>query len=175
MAFLYWKKLEKILQELALRFVYDDYSSSSDTLLENAKVPTRQVRHIRTMALETYKILHKVLQQLLCGIAYQTTSGLKIVSHILGSLFSPGLVLMAVALLANKKPNFFSCLNLSVSTDSLCLKVLVSKEFASDSRSMFWFFFFFYKYFRSLSLSFKKIMKIFNFFKMFKFLFFKWC
>jgi lipopolysaccharide/colanic/teichoic acid biosynthesis glycosyltransferase len=47
------------------------------------------------------------LQQLLCGIACQTTSGLKIVSHILGALFSPGLVLIAVALLANKKPNLF--------------------------------------------------------------------
>jgi hypothetical protein len=55
------------------------------------------------------------LQQLLCGIAYQTISGLKIVSHILGALFSPGLVPIAVALLANKKPN------LSVSIDSLCL------------------------------------------------------
>jgi hypothetical protein len=53
------KKLEKI-QVRALRFVYDDYSSSSETLLENAKVPTLQVRRIRTMALETYKILHNL-------------------------------------------------------------------------------------------------------------------
>jgi hypothetical protein len=50
---------------------------------------------------------HSVLQQLHCGIAYQTTSGLKIVSHILGALFSPGLVLIAAALLANKKLNLF--------------------------------------------------------------------
>ena len=42
---------------------------------------------------------------------------------------------------------YFSCINLSVSTDSLSLKVLVSKEFASDSRSMW----FFYKYFGSLN------------------------
>jgi ATPase subunit of ABC transporter with duplicated ATPase domains len=37
---------------------YDDYSSSSETLLENAKVPTLQVRRIRTMALsvETLKL-----------------------------------------------------------------------------------------------------------------------
>jgi hypothetical protein len=61
------------------------------------------------------------LQQLLCAIAYQTTSGLKIVSHILGALFSPGLVLIAAALLAKKSQIYFSCLNLSVSTDSLCL------------------------------------------------------
>jgi hypothetical protein len=39
------KKLERI-QERALRFVYDDYSSSSETLLENAKVPILQVRRI---------------------------------------------------------------------------------------------------------------------------------
>jgi hypothetical protein len=50
---------------------------------------------------------HIQIAQLLCGIAYQTTSGLKIVSHILGALFSPGLVLIAAALLANKKLNLF--------------------------------------------------------------------
>ena len=44
----------------ALRFVYNDYSSSSETLLENAKVPTLQVRRIKTMALETYKFLHNL-------------------------------------------------------------------------------------------------------------------
>ena len=54
------KKLEKKIQVRALRFVYDDYSSSSETLLENAKVPTLQVRRIRTMALETCKILHNL-------------------------------------------------------------------------------------------------------------------
>jgi hypothetical protein len=40
--------------------INDDYSSSSETLLENAKVPTLQVRRIRTMALETYNILHNL-------------------------------------------------------------------------------------------------------------------
>jgi hypothetical protein len=44
----------------ALRFVYNDYSSSSETLLENAMVPTLQVRRIKTMALETYKYLHNL-------------------------------------------------------------------------------------------------------------------
>ena len=53
------KRLEKI-QVRAMRFVYDDYSSSSETLLEKAKVPTLQVRRIRTMALEAYKILHNL-------------------------------------------------------------------------------------------------------------------
>lgn len=51
------KKLEKV-QERALRFIYEDYSSSYTTLLDMAKVPTLQVRRIRTMALETYKIIN---------------------------------------------------------------------------------------------------------------------
>ena len=63
MAFLFWKKNSKKFEKIqvrALRFVYDNYSSSSETLLENAKVPTLQVRRIRTMALETYKIIQNL-------------------------------------------------------------------------------------------------------------------
>ena len=67
------KKLEKI-QERALRFVYDDYSSSSETLLENAKVPTLQVRRIRTMALETYKILHNLAPACLQNLLHTKNS-----------------------------------------------------------------------------------------------------
>ena len=44
----------------ALRFVYDDYESSPVKLLEYAKVPKLHVRRIRTMALETYKILNNL-------------------------------------------------------------------------------------------------------------------
>ena len=54
------KKLEKIQERGALRFVNDDYSSSSESLLENVTVPTLQVRRIRTMAFETSKILHNL-------------------------------------------------------------------------------------------------------------------
>ena len=53
------KKLEKV-QERALRFVYDDYTSSYINLLEKALVPSLQIRRIRTMALETYKIVNKL-------------------------------------------------------------------------------------------------------------------
>ena len=124
----------------ALRFVYDDYSSSSETLLENAKVPTLQVRRIRTMALETYKILHNLAPVCLQNLLHTknskyyfryrnildvpqvrtTTYGKRSFRFaaaslwnslpdpfILGALFSPGLVLIAAALLANKKPNLF--------------------------------------------------------------------
>jgi hypothetical protein len=45
-------------------FVYEDYNSSYEELLQKAKVPSLQIRKMRTMALETYKIdafLHIVL------------------------------------------------------------------------------------------------------------------
>jgi hypothetical protein len=52
------------VQERALRFVYDDYTSSYINLLEKALVPSLQIRRIRTMALETYKIVIKLLKWL---------------------------------------------------------------------------------------------------------------
>jgi hypothetical protein len=45
------KKLEKI-QERALRFVYDDYSSSSETLFENAKAIVLRFLHMTVYYLE---------------------------------------------------------------------------------------------------------------------------
>ena len=53
------KKLEEV-QERALRFVYDDYTSSYINLLEKAQVTSLQIRRIRTMALETYNIINKL-------------------------------------------------------------------------------------------------------------------
>jgi hypothetical protein len=52
-------KLEKV-QERALRFVYEDHNSSYEELLHKAKVPSLQIRRIRTMALETFKIVSKI-------------------------------------------------------------------------------------------------------------------
>jgi hypothetical protein len=51
------KKIEKI-QERALRFVYQDYEASYENLLIKAKMPTQHIRRIRTMAMETFKILN---------------------------------------------------------------------------------------------------------------------
>jgi hypothetical protein len=51
-------KLEKI-QARALRFIYEDYGSTYDELLEKAKVPSLKVRRMRTMAIECFKILNK--------------------------------------------------------------------------------------------------------------------
>jgi hypothetical protein len=63
------KKLEKV-QERALRFVYNDYISSYINLLEKAL----QIRRIRTMALETYKIVNKLAPECLHDLVNVTNS-----------------------------------------------------------------------------------------------------
>jgi hypothetical protein len=40
-----------------LRFIYEDYNSTYEELLHIAKVPSLQIRIMRTMALECIKIL----------------------------------------------------------------------------------------------------------------------
>ena len=51
-------KIEKI-QERPLRFIYDDYLSDYNTLLIKSKLPSLKIRRIRTMAIETFKIINK--------------------------------------------------------------------------------------------------------------------
>ena len=48
------KKLEKI-QERALRFVYDDFISTYEELLNKAKIPFLHIKRTRTMAVETFR------------------------------------------------------------------------------------------------------------------------
>jgi len=52
------KKMEMI-QERALRFIYNDYLSSYDSLLEKSKMPCLKLRRMRILALETFKIIYK--------------------------------------------------------------------------------------------------------------------
>jgi hypothetical protein len=52
------QKMEK-LQKRALRFIYNDYKSTYDELLEKSLLPTLKVRRLRTLAIETFKILNK--------------------------------------------------------------------------------------------------------------------
>jgi len=52
------KQIEK-LQERALRFIYNDYLSSYETLLDKSKLPSLKVRRLRSIALETFRIIHK--------------------------------------------------------------------------------------------------------------------
>jgi len=51
-------KIEKI-QERALRFICDDYTNSYNFLLDQSKLPSLNIRRMRTMALETFKIVNK--------------------------------------------------------------------------------------------------------------------
>jgi hypothetical protein len=67
------KKLEKV-QERALRFVYEDYNSSYEELLHKAKVPSLQIRRIRTMALETFKIVNKIAHVCLQNLVSEKNS-----------------------------------------------------------------------------------------------------
>ena len=53
------KKLEKV-QERALRFVYDDFNSGYEDLLIKANIPSLHIRRLRTVAIETFKILNKM-------------------------------------------------------------------------------------------------------------------
>jgi hypothetical protein len=51
--------MEKI-QERALRFIYEDYNSSYEDLLQKYKLPSLKIRRIRTIAIKTFKIIHRV-------------------------------------------------------------------------------------------------------------------
>ena len=53
------KKLEKI-QYRALKFIFNDYSSTYDALLKKAKIPTLEVNRLCVMAIEVYKIYNKL-------------------------------------------------------------------------------------------------------------------
>ena len=50
-------KMEKI-QERALRFIYDDHDSNYVQLLHRACLPSLEIRRLRTMAIECFKIIH---------------------------------------------------------------------------------------------------------------------
>jgi len=52
-------KLEK-LQHRALRITFNDFSSSYETLLDRANMPTLHLSRLRTMAIEAYKIIFKL-------------------------------------------------------------------------------------------------------------------
>ena len=106
-------------------------------------------KHLFACLVIKYTALRVLYQYCTCP-PDQTTSGLKIVSHILGALFNPGLVLIAVALLATKKPNLFflpqfKCFYWPPLFESTCFE-----RIASDI-TITVFCVFFYKYFRSLN------------------------
>lgn len=69
------RKMEKI-QERALRFVYDDYSSSISMLLSKANLPSLHVRRMRTMAIETFKIVNNIAPPVLSDLVVKKSTGI---------------------------------------------------------------------------------------------------
>ena len=61
------KKMEK-LQERGLRFVYNDFSTSYEDLLTKAKLSTLHIRRMRTMAIETFRILNSLAPPVLTNL-----------------------------------------------------------------------------------------------------------
>ena len=51
------RKIEKI-QERALKFLYNDYTSSYEALLSKANKPTMEVKRLRTLAIEIFKTIN---------------------------------------------------------------------------------------------------------------------
>ena len=44
-----------------MQFIYEDYESTYDELLDRAKVPSLKIRRMCTMTIECFKILNKML------------------------------------------------------------------------------------------------------------------
>ena len=53
-------KLIESLQERALRFVYNDSTSSYESLLRSSKTESLQIQRLRAMALQVFKCINKI-------------------------------------------------------------------------------------------------------------------
>ena len=47
------------IQERALKFIYNENHSTYEELLAKSKLPSLKIRRIRTIAIETFKIINK--------------------------------------------------------------------------------------------------------------------
>ena len=65
---LYKRGEYKKIQERALRFIYEDHASSYEQLLKNSGLPSLKVRRLRSIATETFKILHQLRPEYLYGL-----------------------------------------------------------------------------------------------------------
>ena len=61
------RKLEK-MQERALRFVYNDFESTYDVLLSKVNIPSLHARRLKTIAMETFKILNEMAPPFLTNL-----------------------------------------------------------------------------------------------------------
>ena len=67
------KKLEKV-QHRALKFVFKDYTSSYEDLLERAKLPTLELGRLRAIATEVYKAYNKLSPEYINSLFTPNTS-----------------------------------------------------------------------------------------------------
>jgi len=51
--------MEKIQDYRALKFIYNDFNSTYEDFLEKSKLPSLKIRRIRTISIETFKIINK--------------------------------------------------------------------------------------------------------------------
>ena len=61
------KKLER-LQYRALRFVYDDYESDYQDLLNKANLPTLELARQRQLCIQVFKCIHNLAPKYMCGL-----------------------------------------------------------------------------------------------------------
>ena len=55
-------------QECALRFVYDDFDSKYEGLLDKANIPFLHIKRLRTMAIDTFRILNNMSPSVLSDL-----------------------------------------------------------------------------------------------------------
>ena len=67
------KKMETV-QERALRFAYEDFSSSYEDLLQKTGLPSLHIRRMRTMATEVIKILNEMCPPVLANLVEKRSS-----------------------------------------------------------------------------------------------------
>lgn len=65
--------LEK-LQYRALRIVFNDFTSSYESLLDKVKLPTLHLSRLKTIAIETFKCLHNISHEYIQNLAKFKTS-----------------------------------------------------------------------------------------------------
>ena len=61
-------------QEIAIRFVYEDYNILYEDLLVRAKLPSLHIRKIRIMAIKTFEILNIIVPPVLSDLVQKRDS-----------------------------------------------------------------------------------------------------
>ena len=105
--------MEKV-QERALRFINEDYVSSYEQLLTRAKTPSLEIKRLRTMAIECFKIIHDLSPPFLSDrVSYKKSSynfrysNLLEIRHIRTTAYGKKSFKYAAPILRNELPESF--------------------------------------------------------------------